>query len=174
MPRALLPNRHAQIELLQILQADDGMKLAHLSVQARQDCVVIRFDAVVTHAPEASAEPGIAARDHPALHAYQHLGHREGKYLRVAETAHPAAVNARAERVGGVVDDRDPAAATPRGSLHDRGDTIDLAGKAIRVNPDHRGDIRMPLEQALEIVRRKRHVLADLGEYRDSARIADR
>ena len=101
----------AQAVVLQPV-AGVGAPLVGEAVQARGDVVVVR-------------------RDHAALARGDLLVRVEGEDRRVAVGAHDAALAARAERLGGVLDDRD---AVPRG------DGVELLDPARQAEDVHRHD----------------------------------
>ncbi|EPH40975.1 hypothetical protein STRAU_5971 [Streptomyces aurantiacus JA 4570] len=142
--------RQRGVEPLQVDRADGGVQFAHPPVAAGPVVQrgAVRALAVVAPAPHLLGVLGVRARHQAALAAHGDLRGEEGERAEPPESAREPAAERRAERVRGVLHDRDAAPLAQREDVVQRGrdDAADVHGQ-------HGRRVRMPVQGGAQRVR---------------------
>ena len=130
-------NGQRRIDMLQLQQAERGVDLTHLAVDARRHHRDFVHDAEVLELVDVALGLGVGADDGPALERVEDLGGMKAQAGQIAVAQHARSAGlAHAEGVGGVIDDLQ---AVPVG---DGLDGRDIARVAVAMHRHDRGGLR--------------------------------
>lgn len=93
------------VDVLKLQQAEGGLHLVHLAVDAGGDHAGFAIKAEVFQVVDMALGLGVGSDDGAALDGVEHLGAVEAEHRKVAVVENAASVALDAEGVGGVVDD---------------------------------------------------------------------